>query len=280
MPGHHRPLYYLTGSRRAGDCMEDALNAEFALRHTGYYPQADGTLRLRTGPDWASLVSGWMTAYERTLDEKWLKKIQAGLDGIEKAPLRLTSGPDFAFEEGSGGMRYLGEADHPTSMHLQACMAEPEVWLETAMLTQNEKLADMVASNGRYYYLPQEEREAESKGLLRGRSFGGVIYSADMQAYYAVKAGDEPAKKDIWRRLLGLLYRPDRPEGFKPVPYGSDAQGAPLWEIPWVTTNFTAQWCLKAIFCLGMMPEALPATLSALSGWLQAAPAPDRLYGA
>ena len=35
-------------------------------------------------------------------------------------------------------------------------------------------------------------------------------------------------------------------------------------EIPWISTNFTAQWCLKVIVCLDLIPAALPATLREL----------------
>ena len=280
MAGHHRPLFYLAGDRRIGDCMEDALNAEYALEHTEYYPQENGEIHLRTGPDWSSLVSNWMTAYERTGEEKWAEKIRRGIDGIRKAPLGLTSGPDFTFIPGTGEMRYHGETDATVNMHLQACMAGPEIWLETAELLDSETLRQLVAANGRYFYLSPEERIRDSKGLLEKRGFGGVIYSADMQAFSAVYYENGDAAREIWRKLLGLLYSPEKPEGFRPVPYAWKEDGAPQTEIPWVTTNFTAQWCLKAIVCLDLIRSALPESLEALSGILRQNPAPDRMYGA
>ena len=56
--------------------------------------------------------------------------------------------------------------------------------------------------------------------------------------------------------------------------------GTPLTEIPWITTNFTAQWCLKAIVCLDLIPEALPASLAELAGALKEKPSGYRMYGA
>ncbi len=280
MAGHHRPLYYLAGNRRIGDCMEDALAADEALAETPYYRQPDGTVSLRTGPDWSSLVSNWMTAYERTLDPKWLKKIQAGVEGISRAPLKLTSGPRFTFDPETGAMVYRGETDQAVSMHLQACMAEPEVWLETAGMLKDRALADMVSENGRYYYLSPEERIAASGGLLQNRGFGGVIYSADMQAWTARVRGDEAAAREIWRGLLGLLYSPEHPDGFRPVPVPGAAPGSSAEEIPWISTNFTAQWCLKVIVCLDLIRSALPGTLRELEAWLKEKPADSPLYGA
>lgn len=280
MAGHHRPLYYLTGSRRIGDCMKDALAADYALQNTKYYSRGGDYITLRSGPDWSSLVSNWMTAWERTGDSRWKARILRGLNGIAAAPLRLASGPDFRFQPETGDMIYLGEAREKCSMHLQACMAEPEVWAEAADLLDSRLLRDMLAENGKYFRLSPEERSRLSGNLLENRSFGGIIYSAEEQAWSARQEGDQAAAREIWRGLLGLLYREDRPEGFVPVPYGTAADGSPLMEIPWISTNFTAQWCLKAILCLAWIPESLPRDLGELSRWLREKPAEDRLYGA
>ena len=36
---------------------------------------------------------------------------------------------------------------------------------------------------------------------------------------------------------------------------------AVLEEIPWISTNFAAQWCLNVIICLTFIRDALPPTL-------------------
>ena len=86
--------------------------------------------------------------------------------------------------------------------------------------------------------------------------------------------------RNIWIRLLSLLYAPDQPEGFHAVAYDRGADGIPLLEIPWITTNFTAQWCLKAIVCLELIPDALPSSLSELAETLKQKPSEYRIYGA
>ena len=279
MAGHHRPLYYLTGDRRIGDCMTDSLDAAGSLRVMPWFKRGDGTVRLRSGPDWAALVSDWMTAYERTLSPEWREKIEIGISDLRQTPLGLTSGPEFGFDPQTGHLRYEGER-HGGSMHLQACMGETEVWLETADMLENEDLAEMTARNGLYFSLSPEERAEKSDGLLEGRQFGSPIYSAEMQAWAARETGNADMARSIWKNLLALLYSPDRAEGFRAVAYGVRDDGTPLLEIPWISTNFTAQWCLKAIVTSDLIPEGRPATFAALDGLLREHPPEHRLYGA
>ena len=278
MAGHHRPLFYLTGDRRVGDCMEDTLSAAEALRAMPWYTK-DGSLKLRSGPDWAALVSDWMTAYERTLNPVWREKIEAGISALEKTPLGLTSGPLFGFDSETGNLEYNGEIPR-SGMHLQACMGETEVWLETADMLQNKALSDMTARNGLFFFLPPEERERQSGGLLHDRQFGSPIYSAEMQAWAAKERKDDAMGRAIWRSLLSLLYSSEHPEGYRPAVYAKRDDGQDLLEIPWVTTNFTAQWCLKAIVSADLIPDNLPKTLAELDEQLRQHPPEYRLYGA
>ena len=280
MAGHHRPLYYLTGDRRIGDCMEDSLQAAESLRAMPWFRREDGSLRVRSGPDWSALVSNWMTAYERTLDPRWRKMIEQGIEDLRKTPLGLSSGPQFGFSPEDGHLTYEGEMSG-VSMHLQACMGGTEIWLETAERLGSRELADMVARNGRFFFLNAEERKRESEGLLEGREFGSPIYSAEMQAWAARETGDAGMAAEIWRRLLGLLYAEDRPEGFLGrEEYARRPDGTPLTDIPWISTNFTAQWCLKAIVAAELIPEEMPGSFAELAAALREKPLPWKLYGA
>ena len=279
MAGHHRPLYYLAGDRRVGDCMTDSLAAAESLGAMPWYTREAGTVRVRSGPDWAALVSDWMTAYERTLNPVWREKIETGIADLSKTPLGLTSGPEFGFDAQTGHLRYEGEAQNG-SMHLQACMGETEVWLETADMLGQAPLSEMVARNGKYFFLPPEERGKLSQGLLGSRQFGSPIYSAEMQAWAARESRDAEMAQSIWRNLLALLYAPDKPSGFRTAVYGTRDDGSPLLEIPWISTNFTAQWCLKAIVVSDLIPEARPETLEELENQLRTHPSEYRLYGA
>lgn len=236
-------------------------------------------MRVRSGPDWAALVSDWMTEYERTLDPECLQKTEAGISDLRKMPLGLTSGPVFGFDPQTGHLQYEGEAQQG-SMHLQACMGETEVWLETAEMLRNKDLAEMTAQNGQYFFLSPEERTEISHGLLLTRQFGSPIYSAEMQAWAAMKENNKEMAGSIWRNLLSLLYSRERQEGFQPVSYGIREDGSLLLEIPWISTNFTAQWCLKVIVTSDFIPECKPETFEELEKQLQEQPPQYGLYGA
>lgn len=43
----------------------------------------------------------------------------------------------------------------------------------------------------------------------------------------------------------------------------ADGAGTALWDIPWITTNTTSQWCLNVMMCLEFIREYLPADLEA-----------------
>ncbi len=279
MAGHHRPLFYLTGDRRIGDCMADSTAAADSLRATPWFCREDGSVRLRSGPDWAALVSDWMTAYERTLDPVWRQKTENGIADLRRAPLGLTSGPEFGFDADTGRLHYEGEGKNQ-GMHLQACMGETEIWLETAEMLDNTELAEMTARNGMYFFLTPEERTKRSGGLLHDRQFGSPVYSAEMQTWAARQQGDAVMARAVWRNLLSLLYRPEHPDGFRTQVYGIRSDGTPLAEIPWITTNFTAQWCLKAIVTAELIPGAIPESFEALDRELREHPPEYRLYGA
>ena len=82
---------------------------------------------------------------------------------------------------------------------------------------------------------------------------------------------------EIWRNLLALLYRPEKPEGFRSDlrnPGRRNRDGG----VPWITT-FTAQ-CLKVMVAAELIPGAGPETLAELDAELREHPPEFRLYGA
>ena len=96
MAGHHRVYYYLTGDARIGDAMADAKDANLSLKNVTYFKQNDekgGHVVIRSGPDWTSFLSNWMTQYERTLDPYYLEKIRQGIKDVSEMPFGLASGP-------------------------------------------------------------------------------------------------------------------------------------------------------------------------------------------
>lgn len=96
-----------------------------------------------------------MTAHERHLDETCREKIERGIEGISKAPMRLGSGPAFNFDAATDDMTYIGEAYH--DIHLLLYMGAPQVWMETADMLDHTLFKDMRAEYGHAYLMTDEE---------------------------------------------------------------------------------------------------------------------------
>ena len=167
MAGHHRVYYYLTGDARIGDAMADAKDADLSLKNITYFQQKDETgpyVVIRSGPDWTSFLSNWMTQYERTLEPYYLEKIRQGIKDVSKMPFGLASGPSYRYEE-NGHLIYEGEDEKSPNMHLQICMGGPEVWWELADMIGDETLRKLLSVYGGFYYLTPEQKKREDAWL-------------------------------------------------------------------------------------------------------------------
>ncbi|MCD7776776.1 MAG: hypothetical protein LUH54_05350, partial [Firmicutes bacterium] len=264
MAGHHRYYYYLTGDDRIGDVLDDVKDAESALASIDplrYFYNKDEMVyptHARSGPDWSSLVSDWMTKWERTQDRTYENKIRTGIDDIKKSPLRLISGPDFEFDPESCHLRYIGERA-AGGTHLQICMGAVETWLELSLLLDDGDWNDMLVEYGRFYFLDRESQLSESNGLIGKRGFSYPYMAAGIGAYAAKVLGDGELARRVWDVLIRELTRVS-PDGF------TVSQNKNVREIPWISTNFAAQWCLGVILCLDFIREYLPCDLSEYKG--------------
>lgn len=288
MAAHHRVFYYLTGDRRLEDIFEELKDNEnsflskdplgdFYDKDKMQYPS-----HARSGPDWSSLVSNWMTQWERKLDPKYREKIMVGIKDLEKAPLRLISGPDFEFDPASTHLYYIGEQT-TGGTHLQVCMGAPTVWMETADLLEEPVFNQMLVELGRFALLPRSEQLEECNNLIGQREYTYPFMFTGLGAYAAaniikgncqgVKLGGEILSKDhdkeghlsakrTWKALLASLIQENNSEGFMTKQTPSAGNHESLAEIPWVSTNFVAQWCLNVIIALEFIDSDLPKTLT------------------
>lgn len=266
MAAHHRYFYYLTGDRRMEDIFSELKDneltflvkdplGEFYDKEKMVYPS-----HARSGPDWSSLCSNWMTEWERFNDDAYREKIMIGIRDIEAAPLSLVSGPDFEFDPESVHLRYIGEKT-TGGTHLQICMGAPSIWMEMADLLDYEQWKRMMADYGRFYFLPRQQQLEESGGLIGDREFSLPFMASAMGAYGAWYLDDRETADRVWATLLGSLLTGDDESGFAVKQVEDAGNRAVLEEIPWISTNFAAQWCLNVIICLAFIPDALPPTL-------------------
>lgn len=188
MAGHHRFYYYLTGDDRIGDVMDFVKDVDFSTLVKdpmgGHFDKQEGFSHIRTGPDWSSFVSNWMTRWERFKDEKYRDKILAGLNSIKQAPNRLASGSTFLYNPQDSIMRYMGEGNY--QYHMVVCFGGPETWFELADLLEDEELKDMLAQYGDYYAMTPAERKEKSNGLFNetnDKAWGGIRFAIRMPAY-------------------------------------------------------------------------------------------------
>lgn len=129
--------------------------------------QPDGSRRptVRSGPDWSSLVSNWMTVYERTLNQDYQNKIETGISDI---------------------------------------------------------------------------------AAMYGRSA--------VAAYAGMKKKDDLLVSQIWKILMEELITRKDAAGYVSQTYEKTDE-KDYREISWITTNFTAQWCLNVIMCQEFIGE-------------------------
>lgn len=266
MAAHHRFLYYLTGDRRLEDIFDELKDNELSFFNKDplgdFYDKQNMTYpsHARSGPDWSSLCSNWMTCWERTGNTKYRDKITVGLEDIKKAPLQLISGPDFEFDPSTCHLRYIGERTTGGS-HLQVCMGAPQVWLELADLLEDETFHKMLADLGRFYYLPREQQIEESHGIIGDREFTLPFMSAALGAYGAMYGKNVWLADRTWQILLQTMIHEGNHDGFR-IQYLKDCGNqAKLAEIPWISTNFAAQWCLNVIMVLEFIRDELPQTM-------------------
>lgn len=274
MAGHHRVYYYLTGDARIGDAMADAKDADLSLKNITYFQQKDETgpyVVIRSGPDWTSFLSNWMTQYERTLEPYYLEKIRQGIKDVSEMPFGLASGPSYRYEE-NGHLIYEGEDEKSPNMHLQICMGGPEVWWELADMLGDETLRKLLSIYGGFYYLTPRQKSEKTNGQIENRPFAFPWFASDIGAYAAAQTRDQELATTVWKNLLNALIKIGDESGFAPQIYAKDDEKKDLFEIPWIKTNFAAQWGLNTITTLEFLRDALPDTMDGMRKLIQGMP--------
>lgn len=264
MAGHSRFLYYLTGDRRLRDIFEEVKDADMSLPYAKGFTRIDAQgkkqITARSGPDWSSFVSNWMTWYEITLDETYRKKIETGILDIKNTPYGFASGPDYDYQAESGHLIYRGEIEDTPNQHLQLCMGGPQIWLEAADILEDDTLKQLLADLGAFYYLSPEEKSRRTNGQIEKRPFSWPMFAAGVAAFSAGYRKDEALGRKVWSLLFQDNYA--NGQGYETLESNVYAKGSDpdkvYRELPWITTNRTSQWCLNVIMALEFAKEYIP----------------------
>lgn len=256
MAGHHRALYYLLGGDpRIGEAMDDVKDGDFAtlkmdpLRYFYKKEESKMPTHARSGPDWSTYCSNWYTAWERDNDEHYRNKIVTGINDLKKSPMRLISGSNYEYDPESGHLGYIGESAAGGS-HLAVCMGGPQTWFELADLLDDEEFKDMLVQYGEFYFLSPEEKERVSNGLIKGDGFEYPYMASALCSYAANRTGNEKLAHQVWQVLIHSLAGKDKKDNFDTTVLKNYFNNENLEEMFWISTNFTAQWCLNVIFAL------------------------------
>lgn len=268
MAGHHRFAFYLSGDRRYADIFDIVKDGDFATLETDplaiFYDKAQMKLptHARSGPDWSTYTSNWLAEWERHGEaaEVYEQKLLTGIEDLKEAPLKLISGNNFEYDPATGHLGYIGEST-AGGTHLAVCMGGPQTWFELVPLLRDKGWNKMLADFGSFYFADKEEQLKRSKGLIGNREFSLPFMAAAMGAYGASYYKDRRLARKVWQVLLDAPRsngsKATDGEDFKPGKAQSCTSGAQIDEIPWITTNVTAQFCLNAIVCLELIGDEL-----------------------
>lgn len=266
MAGHHRIYYYITGGDyRTGDVLNDTRDADFSLLNIDplrfFYDKESMKLptHARSGPDWSTFTSNWMTAWEMNNDTKYRDKIITGLNDIKKTPYKLYSGTDYEYDPETGHLGYIGE--NKNGSHLALCMGGPQTWFELAEMLEDEEFKDMMADYGAFYILPKDEKMRLTDNGVSRSGWAYPYMAAGMTAYSAARRKDAELGYKVWQILVHSLAGKDKKDSFEINKVDNYFNKKELNEMFWISTNFTAQWCLNTIVALGLVEEYLPENI-------------------
>ncbi|MBT1178485.1 hypothetical protein [Bifidobacterium vespertilionis] len=264
MAGHHRFLYYLSGDARVGDVMNEVLPVDLTIKRRGKggdgasFPVDGDLMPTRSGPDWSSFVSNWLTAYERTLDPKYREWIERGVNDIAAAPFRLISGPSFMYDVKTKDLKYMGEDRGTPNQHLQLCQGGIQIWAEVADELDLPVLREMLVEEGSFYTLSAEEKLRRcGDEELAHRSFGWPSLITEILGLAAADTNDEKLGRFTWDVLFDTVLR-GGDGGYNPTAYTRDGGGRTEYDIPWNSTNCTSRWALGVIDNLEYIRQWLP----------------------
>ncbi|HEY4147383.1 MAG TPA: hypothetical protein VGM41_00575 [Chitinophagaceae bacterium] len=265
-----RFYYYLTTDERTGDLMhEAALNADSGLAHVDplheILPKSQYPTHARFGPDWLGLVGNWMTEWERTGDPKWKNKILVGVTDFSKMQYGFYSGKDgaFGFDPATLHIYQLSPGDIGY-IHLATLMGGMEMGFELTPLLKSKDWNRLFLQYCSLYGASQDAiKAAFGVNAKLGDTAGDY---ARLPAFAAYITKDAKLAQAVWSRFLPA--RPGRFGNgrFDSRPLNGPAVIKPLNEIPFVSTNSTAQWCLNAIELLQLVGEAMPEHNAAWDG--------------
>ena len=179
-----------------------------------------------------------------------------GVNSLYEMPYGFFSGKDAAFGYDPATYKlYRLSDDDIGSAHLSVLMGGPEVAFELKHLLNDKKWDKLWMQFCKLYAAPKEEIKKEF-GIEVELGNPGSWY-ARLPAYYAKITGDKTYAARAWDEFLNARARYYH-TNFNALKFEGIQSLQPVYEVKWVSTNNTAQWCLNAIELLQLVGDKLP----------------------
>ncbi|MCX6333050.1 MAG: hypothetical protein NT092_01950 [Bacteroidia bacterium] len=261
--GFRRFYYYLTTDERVGDIMREMIDAENSIvnldpmRLALPFDQAPvkAPARLRFGPDWISLVSNWMTEWERTGDTKWRDKIVTGMTCFSKMPHGIFSGKGvFGFDPATDVVTLEEDQSNEVhSMHLATIMGGAEMMFELLSFLDHKEFMKSWLEYCEYYSMPKNDPSRSEKNV--NLPVNGFLIPR-LTAYAALAKNDPRLAERAWSEFSGRSYSNRSMYSTQKV-YPPEVMNE-LDENRRISTNSVAQWGLNGIFLPGIIGDKKP----------------------
>lgn len=264
--GYHRFYYYLTADERTGDVMEEVINADYSTvnvpplrkivddkfrKHNLDPADYNYPTYVRSGPDWVSFVANWMTAWERTGNDKYLRWISRGMNDIADSPYGLFTSYMYGYNPETKHLYPIPEdPEFATANHLMMIMGGFEVMSELNQLIDNPEWEKVWLDFCERYNWSSAKWEQEEGIFYDGGNFSG--WYARVTAYAADKMQDPELAERAWREFL------NQPYPGKPLKVNDLSVLNKTVEIPGASTNHYSQWSLNAIELLELVGDYIP----------------------
>ncbi|MGL6161324.1 exo-rhamnogalacturonan lyase family protein [Microbulbifer sp.] len=258
---YRRFHYFLTGDERTGDVLNEVIESDRALaelnatRKVSSGVPVPGKAKIGVGTDWGSAAANWLTAWERTGDDKYRRWLENAMRVIGGHPQGFFAGA-FGFDVDS--KKLLPPPDKgPALSHLSAVFGLIEVCTELNQLIDVPEFKAAWLRYGRYYSASDAEQKAELGRPFHNNSL--TVAHSRLTAYVAVQEGDRALARRAWKEFTREREFTHQWTGRKLATQeitGPDVLN-PIIEVPWVSTNDAAQWGLAAIQNLALIVGGL-----------------------
>ncbi len=268
---NRRYYYYLTADERVGDLMREQIDAVRTLvkiqpgRKLAAARNPGGTTLVQTsdsghahvgfGTDWGAVSAAWLTEWERTGDARIRDRLVASMRSIARQRRGFFS--SSAVMNLDTGEFAPNESNRASVSHLSAVFGLVEICAELVQLLDEPEFKRAWLDYCELYNAAPEEQERRLGSRLNGNNLRSD--HSRLTAFAAKIKGDPALARRAWVEFNGNEnYGQRRPP--LPAHLTGPAVLNPVDEVPFISTNSTAEWGLAAIQCLALAGDALPET--------------------